>query len=90
MIVLSHTAHTGYSMQVLERARAAGAAVVHISGIGNGGDVETVAPEESYAYTASHTGALLRIAQIAVALGARSSWTPSPTPWRASSAGPAR
>jgi glucosamine--fructose-6-phosphate aminotransferase (isomerizing) len=71
VIVLSHTAHTGYSMQVLERARAAGAAVVHISGIGSGGDVETVAPEESYAYTASHTGALLRIAQIAVALGAQ-------------------
>jgi glucosamine--fructose-6-phosphate aminotransferase (isomerizing) len=70
IIVLSHTAHTGYSMQVLERARATGAGVVHISGIGNGGDVETVAPEESYAYTASHTGALLRIAQIAVALGA--------------------
>jgi glucosamine--fructose-6-phosphate aminotransferase (isomerizing) len=71
VIVLSHTAHTGYSMQVLERARAAGAAVVHISGIGNGGDVETVAPEKSYAYTASHTGALLRLAQIATALGAQ-------------------
>jgi glucosamine--fructose-6-phosphate aminotransferase (isomerizing) len=71
VVVLSHTAHTGYSMQVLERARAAGAAVVHISGIGNGGDVETVAPEKSYAYTASHTGALLRLAQIATALGAQ-------------------
>jgi glucosamine--fructose-6-phosphate aminotransferase (isomerizing) len=71
VIVLSHTAHTGYSMQVLERARAAGAAVVHISGIGNGGDVETVEPEQSYAYTASHTGALLRLAQIASALGAQ-------------------
>jgi glutamine---fructose-6-phosphate transaminase (isomerizing) len=70
VIVLSHTAHTGYSVQMLERARTAGAAVVHISGIGNGGDVETVAPEESYAYTASHTGALLRLAQIATALGA--------------------
>jgi glucosamine--fructose-6-phosphate aminotransferase (isomerizing) len=70
VIVLSHTAHTGYSVQMLERARAAGAAVVHISGIGNGGDVETVAPEQSYAYTASHTGALLRLAQIARALGA--------------------
>jgi glucosamine--fructose-6-phosphate aminotransferase (isomerizing) len=69
VIVLSHTAHTGYSVQVLERARAAGAEVVHISGIGNGGDVETVPPETSYAYTASHTGALLRIAQIAEALG---------------------
>ena len=71
VIVLSHTAGTGYSMQTLERARQAGAAVVHISGIGKGGDVETVAPESSYAYTASHTGALLRLAQIATALGAQ-------------------
>ncbi len=69
VIVLSHTAGTGYSMQMLERAREAGAAVVHISGIGNGGDVETVAPETSYAYTVSHTGALLRLAQIATSLG---------------------
>lgn len=71
VILLSHTAGTGYSMQVLERARDAGAAVVHISAIGKGGDVETVAPEASYAYTASHTGALLRLAQIAAALGAQ-------------------
>ena len=71
VIVLSHTAHTGYSMQVLERAREARAAIVHISGIGNGGDLETVEPEASYAYTASHTGALLRLAQIATTLGAQ-------------------
>jgi glucosamine--fructose-6-phosphate aminotransferase (isomerizing) len=32
--------------------------------------VETVEPERSYAYTASHTAALLRLAQIATALGA--------------------
>jgi glucosamine--fructose-6-phosphate aminotransferase (isomerizing) len=70
VIVLSHTGGTGYSMTMLERARAAGAATVHIAGIGSG-DLETVAPETSYAYTASHTGALLRLAQIATALGAR-------------------
>jgi glucosamine--fructose-6-phosphate aminotransferase (isomerizing) len=70
VIVLSHTGHTGYSVDVLERARAADAAVVHISAIGAGGDVETVAAETSYAYTASHTAALLRLAQIAQALGA--------------------
>ena len=70
VIVLSHTGGTGYSMQMLERARDAGAATVHVSGIGNGGDLETVAPEASYAYTVSHTGALLRLAQLAVALGA--------------------
>ena len=71
VIVLSHTGGTGYSMRMLERARQAGAATVHISGIGNRGDLETVAPEASYAYTASHTGALLRLAQIATALGAQ-------------------
>ncbi|HEX7299014.1 MAG TPA: SIS domain-containing protein, partial [Solirubrobacteraceae bacterium] len=70
VVVLSHTGRTGYTMQVLEAARAAGAATVHVSAVGAGGDVETVAPETSYAYTASHTGALLRLAQIAEALGA--------------------
>jgi glucosamine--fructose-6-phosphate aminotransferase (isomerizing) len=57
-------------MAVLQRAEDAGAATVHVSAIGAGGDVETVDPEKSYAYTASHTAALARIAQIAVALGA--------------------
>lgn len=70
VIVLSHTAGTGYSMEVLARAREAGAATVHIGGIGSGADVETVEPEKSYAYTASHTAALMRVAQIARALGA--------------------
>ena len=70
VIVLSHTGGTGYSMTMLERARAAGAATLHVSGTGNGGELETVAAEASYAYTASHTGALLRLAQIATALGA--------------------
>ena len=70
VIVLSHTGQTGYTAQVREAAREAGATVVHVTGIGKGGDLETVAPETSYAYTASHTGALMRLAQIAVALGA--------------------
>jgi glucosamine--fructose-6-phosphate aminotransferase (isomerizing) len=70
VIVLSHTGHTGYSVDMLERGRAAGAAVVHVSAVGAGGDVETVAAEKSYAYTASHTAALARLAQIAQALGA--------------------
>ena len=43
---------------------------MHISGAGKGGELETVPPEPSYAYTASHTGALVRLAQIADALGA--------------------
>src|SRR3954447_11638641 len=70
VIVLSHTGGTGYSVEMLARARATGAETLHISGIGNGGALETVAAEASYAYTASHTGALVRLAQIAAALGA--------------------
>jgi len=70
VIVLSHTGGTGYSMTMLERARDAGAATLHVSGIGNGDGIETVAAEASYAYTASHTGALLRLAQLATVLGA--------------------
>ena len=66
VIVLSHTGHTGYTAQTLDRAHEAGAAVVHVTGIGAGGDIETVAPETSYAYTASHTGVLMRLAQIAL------------------------
>jgi glucosamine--fructose-6-phosphate aminotransferase (isomerizing) len=70
VIVLSHTGHTGYTMDMLTRAREAGAPTVHVSAVGAGGDVETVPAEESYAYTASHTAALARLAQIATALGA--------------------
>lgn len=70
VVVLSHTGGTGYSRAVLDRARGAGAETVHVSAIGAGGDLETTAPETSYAYTASHTGAMLRLAQVAVALGA--------------------
>jgi glucosamine--fructose-6-phosphate aminotransferase (isomerizing) len=70
VVVLSHTGGTGYTMEMLQRARDAGAATVHVSGLGNGGDLETVPAEKSYAYTVSHTGALVRLAQIATALGA--------------------
>ena len=85
VIVLSHTGTPATSMQMLERAREAGAAVVHISGVGNGGEVETVAAETSYAYTASHTGALLRLAQMAERAGRARSATSRrcPTRWRA-------
>jgi glucosamine--fructose-6-phosphate aminotransferase (isomerizing) len=60
-----------YTTDVVERARADGAAVVSISARGvAGADIETVEPERSSAFTASHLGALMRVAQIAVALGA--------------------
>ena len=70
MIVLSHTGQTGYTAQAREAgARRPAPTVVHVTDIGKGGDVETVAPETSYAYTASHTGAHAP-GPIAEALGA--------------------
>jgi glucosamine--fructose-6-phosphate aminotransferase (isomerizing) len=71
VVVLSHGGETGDTAQALARLREAGAAIVQVTGIDAGGDVETVPRETSYAYTASHTGALLRLAQIAQALGAQ-------------------
>ena len=71
LILLSHRGTKQFTTQALERARADGAATVVISGLGSpGADVETTPQERSSAYTASHTGAMLRLAQIAVALGA--------------------
>ena len=61
VIVLSHTGSTGYSAEMLRRARETGGPAAGISAIGAGGDVETVEPERSYAYTASHMAALLRL-----------------------------
>ncbi len=70
VIILSHTGSTRYTAEMLRRARDAGAATVNVSAVGAGGDLETVDPERSYAYTASHTAAMLRLGQIATELGA--------------------
>src|SRR5436190_23455809 len=71
LILLSHRGTKLYTTDVVERARADGAAVVSISAKGvPGADIETVEPERSSAFTASHLGALMRLAQVAVALGA--------------------
>ena len=70
LILLSHTGAKRYANTVLERARAAGARCVRIGARGTGADVETVERERSSAHTASHLGALLRLAQIASGLGA--------------------
>jgi glutamine---fructose-6-phosphate transaminase (isomerizing) len=71
LILLSHRGTKLYTTDVVERARADGAAVVSISARGvAGADIETVEPERSSAFTASHLGALMRVAQLAVALGA--------------------
>lgn len=70
LVLLSHRGTKRYTSQVLERARADGAAVVSIGGIGSGAEVETVPQERAGTFTASHLGALLRLAQLARALGA--------------------
>jgi glucosamine--fructose-6-phosphate aminotransferase (isomerizing) len=72
VIVLSHRNTKRFSSEVLDGLRRSGAGpVVVIGGRGSPGvDVETVEQERSAAFTASHTGALMRIAQLARALGA--------------------
>jgi glucosamine--fructose-6-phosphate aminotransferase (isomerizing) len=70
LILLSHRNTKRYTTILRDRARADQIRTVVISGIGAGGDIETVAPERSAAFTASHLGALMRLAQLARALGA--------------------
>lgn len=72
LILLSHRGIKTYTSQVLERARASGVPVVVISRRESpaGADLETVDNERSSAFTSSHLAALLRLAQLAAALGA--------------------
>jgi glucosamine--fructose-6-phosphate aminotransferase (isomerizing) len=71
LVLLSHTGAKHYSAELLAAARAAGVATLAIGAIGAPGvELETVERETSAAYTASHLGALLRLAQLAAALGA--------------------
>ena len=71
LLLLSHRGTKRYTSTVLEAARDAGTETVVISGRGApGADIETSDPERSSAFTASHLAALVRVAQIAVALGA--------------------
>ena len=69
---MSHRNTKRFSTEVLERERGAGdMPVVVIGGRGSPGvDIETVEQERCAAFTASHLGALIRLAQLAVALGA--------------------
>jgi glutamine---fructose-6-phosphate transaminase (isomerizing) len=71
ILVMSHRNTKRFSTEVLERERGAGVPVVVIGGRGSPGvDIETVEQERSAAFTASHLGALMRLVQRAVALGA--------------------
>jgi glucosamine--fructose-6-phosphate aminotransferase (isomerizing) len=72
LVALTHTGRRKrYTAAAIDAARERGADVVQISGQDvDGADLVTVAQERSAAYTASNLGALLRAAQVAVALGA--------------------
>lgn len=71
LVLLSHRGTKTYTSQALRRARATDVPTVVISKIGNPeADLDTVPEEASAAFTASHLGALLRLAQLASELGA--------------------
>lgn len=72
VLVMSHRNTKRFSTEVVQRERGAEAVpVVVIGGRGSPNvDIETVEQERSAAFTASHLGALLRLAQLAVAFGA--------------------
>jgi glutamine---fructose-6-phosphate transaminase (isomerizing) len=70
LVLLSHRGTKRYTTDVVERARANGVPTVSIGARGAPGvDLATVEPEGSAAFTASHTAAMLRLAQLARALG---------------------
>lgn len=72
LLLLTHRGTKHYTSEVLAGAKAAGAETVQISAIGApGADIETCTPETTAAFTSSHLCAVLRIAQIARALGAK-------------------
>ncbi|HEX2175815.1 MAG TPA: hypothetical protein VHG70_07875 [Nocardioidaceae bacterium] len=71
LVALSHTGAKRYTAAAVQRARKAGAAVVQVSGVDvPGTELVTVSKERSSAYTISHLAALMRLAQLARALGA--------------------
>jgi glutamine---fructose-6-phosphate transaminase (isomerizing) len=71
VLLMSHRNTKRFSTEVLDRSPAGGVETVVIGGVGSPRvDLETVEQERSAAFTASHLGALMRVAQLANALGA--------------------
>ena len=71
VVVMSHRNTKRFSTEVVDRERSGAVPVVAIGGRGSPNvDIETVEQEGCAAFTASHLGALTRLAQLAVALGA--------------------
>lgn len=78
LVLLSHRGTKRYTSQVLERARSQDIPTIAIGGQqAPGVDIETVAQEKAGTYTVSHLGALARLAQLAVELGAELGELPS-------------
>jgi glucosamine--fructose-6-phosphate aminotransferase (isomerizing) len=73
VLVMSHRNTKRFSSEVIKELRTAGTSpIVVIGGRGSEGvDIETVEQERCAAFTASHLGALMRVAQLARALGGR-------------------
>jgi glutamine---fructose-6-phosphate transaminase (isomerizing) len=71
LLALTHTGRKRFTAEAADKARRDGADVIQISGTAvEEADLRTVERERSSAYTASHLAALLRVAQLARALGA--------------------
>jgi glutamine---fructose-6-phosphate transaminase (isomerizing) len=70
LVVLSHRGTKRRTSEALARAAADGAVTLSIGGTGSRADIETVPQERSGTFTISHVAALMRVAQIARALGA--------------------
>ncbi len=70
VIVISHTAETAFAQHARQRAEAAGARLISITGIGSGWSeaIETIPRERSETYTGSYLAALVVLARIALAL----------------------
>jgi glutamine---fructose-6-phosphate transaminase (isomerizing) len=76
VIIISHKGTKSYSVRALEKARAAGATTVLVTGIGLEGKpadvdhvIETVPLEQSATYTISYTGALSAMMLLAERIG---------------------
>ncbi len=71
VVVISHTGQTAFAQRARERAAAAQAQLVSITGTGAGWSeaIETIAPERSETYTESYMAALTVLARLAIALG---------------------
>ncbi len=70
LVLLSHRGWKRMTSEALARARAEGVTTLVIAGQGVEADLHTSPQETSATFTASHLGALLRLAQVAEHLGA--------------------